>query len=95
MGIWVGVKTTLEISDALFRKVKSTAAHCGQTMKQFVTEALQEKLGNGKSAHSGTKPAWMSYFGAFGKTEKTRAETRRIQKAIDEEFEVLDAEDEA
>ena len=64
-------------------------------MKQFVTEALQEKLGNGRSGKPGAKPLWMSYFGTFGKTPRMRAETRRIQKMIDEEFEVLDAEDKA
>ena len=38
------MKTTLEIPDLLFRKAKSTAAERGQTLKQLVTEALQEKL---------------------------------------------------
>jgi hypothetical protein len=38
------VKTTLEIPDPLFRRAKATAAERGQTLKQLVTEALQEKL---------------------------------------------------
>ena len=38
------MKTTLEIPDALFRKAKATAAQQGQTLKEFVTEALTEKL---------------------------------------------------
>jgi len=62
-------------------------------MKQFVTEALQEKLGNGRLVNPGAKPLWMNYFGTFGKTPRMRAETRRIQKMIDDEFEALDAED--
>lgn len=86
------MKTTLEISDLLFRKVKATAAHRGQTLKQFVTDALQEKLGHGPSARAGADPAWVHHFGAFGKTAQMRAETRRIQKAIDQEFESLDPE---
>ena len=89
------MKTTLEISDSLFRDVKATAAHQGQTLKQFITEALREKLRNGQSGQARTKPAWMDYFGTFGKTAQLRAETRRIQKMIDEEFEALDPEDKA
>ena len=38
------MKTTLEIPDSLFREAKSKAAERGQTLKQLVTEALQEKL---------------------------------------------------
>ena len=40
------MKTTIEIPDALFRKAKSKAAERGQTLKELVTEALQEKLGS-------------------------------------------------
>lgn len=87
------VKTTLEISDTLFRKVKVTAAQRRQTMKQFVSEALQEKLGNAPSKPSSLTPGWLKYFGMFGKTARMRTETRRIQKLIDEEFENLDFED--
>ncbi len=47
------VKTTLEIPEPLFRKAKATAAQKGQTLKQFVTEALHDKLG---SATRGQKP---------------------------------------
>ena len=36
------MKTTIEIPDALFRKAKSKAAERGQTLKELVTEALQE-----------------------------------------------------
>lgn len=81
------MKVTLEISNTLFRKVKVTAAQRRQTMKQFVTEALQERLGNAPSKRSLTTRGWLKYFGMFGKTAQMRAETRRIQKLIDEEFE--------
>lgn len=64
-------------------------------MKQFVAEALQEKLANGSISRTGAKPEWMKYFGTFGKTAQMCAETRRIQKIIDKEFESLDSEDEA
>ena len=89
------MKTTLEISDNLFRKVKATAADRGQTMKQFVTEALQEKLLGKGSGGASAKAAWLKFFGVFGKTAAERAETRRIQKLIDDEFEQVDADDKA
>jgi hypothetical protein len=42
-------KTTLEISETLFRTVKATAAGRGQTLKQFVTGALEKELGASES----------------------------------------------
>jgi hypothetical protein len=38
-------KTTLEMSEALFRRAKATAASRGQTLKQLVTGALEKELG--------------------------------------------------
>ncbi len=38
-------KTTLEMSEALFRRAKATAAGRGQTLKQFVRGALEKELG--------------------------------------------------
>jgi len=54
------VKTTLEIPDPLFRRAKATAANRGQTLRQFVTEAMQEKLDARKSTSS---QPWMKFFG--------------------------------
>jgi hypothetical protein len=34
------MKTTLDLPDPLFRKAKATAAERGQSLKEFVTEAL-------------------------------------------------------
>ena len=42
---------------------------------------------------SAAPPAWMELAGAFGKTASDRAETRRIQLRIDEEFEILEPQD--
>jgi hypothetical protein len=84
------VKTTLEIPDPLFRKAKSKAAEHGQSLRQLVTEALQEKLA-AKSAPAGPgEPGWMQ---GFGKLRRLRAETRRVQARIDEQFEVIEPED--
>jgi hypothetical protein len=86
------MKTTIEIPDPLFRKAKSKAAERGQTLKEFVTEALQEKLAvNASKAHLG-EPEWMQ---GFGKLRRLRKETVRIQARIDEAFEVIEPEDRA
>ena len=86
------MKTTLEIPDLLFRKAKSKAAERGQTLKQLVTEALQEKLAAEAKTQSTSEPAWMK---GFGKLRTLRKETARIQARIDETFEVVEAEDRA
>jgi hypothetical protein len=89
------MKTTLEIPDALFRKAKATAAERGQSLKQFVTEALQERLNERNGTPSKKQPEWMQFFGAFGKTAAQRAENRRIEKVIEEAFEQIEPEDQA
>jgi len=86
------VKTTIEIPDPLFRRAKSKAAERGQTLKQLVTEALEEKLSAGAGKTRPGKPAWM---GGFGQLRRLRRETRRIQARIDEAFEIIEPEDQA
>jgi hypothetical protein len=86
------MKTTIEIPDLLFRKAKSRAAERGQTLKQLVTEALQEKLAVNAGALRQGEPEWMQ---GFGKLRRLRKETARIQSHIDATFEVIEAEDRA
>ena len=87
------MKTTIEIPDPLFRKAKSKAAERGQTLKEIVTEALQEKLAAGTDkTRPGGEPEWMQ---GFGKLRRLRRETRRIQARIAEQFEVVEPEDRA
>ena len=84
------MKTTIELPDTLFRRAKSKAAERGQTLKQFVTDAIQDKLAGrpGKVPLAG--PEWMQ---GFGKLRRLRRETKRIQARIDEQFEVIEPED--
>jgi len=85
------VKTTIEIPDGLFRKAKSKAAERGQSLKDLVTEALQEKLArNAGNSLPEREPAWMQ---GFGKLRRLRSETARIQRLVDETFEVIEPED--
>jgi hypothetical protein len=86
------MKTTIEIPDLLFRKAKSKAAERGQTLKELVTEALQEKLAANASKVQLGEPEWMQ---GFGRLRRLRKETARIQARIDETFEVIEPEDRA
>jgi len=72
------VKTTLEIPDAVFRRAKSEAARRGISLREFVAEALKDKLISAEG-----KP-WMR---GFGKLRHLRKETARINRLIEEEFE--------
>ena len=84
------MKTTIELPDPLFRKAKSKAAERGQTLKQFVTEAVQEKLAARSARSVSTEPEWMQ---GFGKLRRLRRESVRIRQRIEEEFEVIEPED--
>jgi hypothetical protein len=86
------MKTTIEIPDPLFRRVKSKAAERSQSLKAFVTEALQEKLADRASVVANGQPPWMEGFGRLRRLSK---ETERIQARIDEAFEVIESEDRA
>ncbi len=83
------MKTTLEIPDPLFRRAKSKAAERGQTLKELVTEALQEKLATTTGGRAG-EPDWMQ---GFGKLRRLRKETARVQARIDEALDVIEPED--
>jgi hypothetical protein len=81
------VKTTLEIPDPVFRKAKAKAAQRGIPLRQFVTEAVEEKLDR-TTAHR-DKP-WLKMIGGL---KHLRDENARIQRLIDDEFEKIDPED--
>ncbi|HWC18655.1 MAG TPA: hypothetical protein VG498_16715 [Terriglobales bacterium] len=80
------VKTTLEMPDALFRRAKATAAHRGIPLRQFVTEAVEEKL---KVSSIETHKPWMKHI---GKLKRFGKETQRIDKVIEDRFEQIEPE---
>ena len=86
------MKTTIDIPDPLFRKAKSKAAERSQTLKEFVAEALREKLAVHPSNVLAGEPEWMQGFGELRRLHK---ETSRIQARIDDAFEVIEPEDRA
>lgn len=81
------MKTTLEIPDLTFRKAKATAGALGIPLREYVTQAVEEKL-----SLSNQRPdrPWLECAGELAHLHR---ETTRIQKIIDEEFEQLEPED--
>jgi hypothetical protein len=84
-----GVKTTIELPDDLFRNAKATAARRGTALKQFVQEALQEKLEREKDS-GGTQLAgsW-----PVPPPDVPIEELRRIHAIIEADSELIDYED--
>lgn len=81
------MKTTLEIPDPIFRRAKATASALGIPLREFVTQAVNEKLSMGSQRRG--KP-WLECAGELADLHK---ETLRLQKIIDEEFEQIEPED--
>jgi hypothetical protein len=84
------MKITLEIPDRLFRKAKATAAERGQSLEEFVTEALCDKLVLEDGRARVGEPEWMQ---GFGKLKRLHKETVRVQSVVDQEFRVIESED--
>jgi hypothetical protein len=80
------MKTTLEIPDDVFRLAKAQAAQRGVPLRQFVTEAVREKLLKPEE-QAGKDKRWRELF---GRLKDLRPETRRIAAIIESEFERID-----
>ena len=78
------MKTTLEIPDFLFRRAKSVAAERGIPLRQFVTEAVQEKL-----RIAPQEEPWTNHL---GKLKHLRRERKQIEERVEEAFEQIDRE---
>lgn len=85
------MKTTLELPDPLLRKAKAMAAERGESLKDFVTEALVAHMAR-KSGRQRDEaaPAWMKYYGGLSHIS---GEVERMQREIDETFGVIDEEE--
>lgn len=77
------MKTTLEIPDPTFRKAKAAASSMGIPLREFVTQAVEEKV-----AQNGQFPGkpWLECAGELAHLHE---ETMRIQKILDEEFDPI------
>ena len=81
------MKTTLEIPDAIFRRAKAKAAEHRIPLRQFVSEAVAEKLEAKSPASAKARMA------LAGKLRHLRKETVRISSLIEQEFEKIDPEE--
>lgn len=84
------VKTTIELPDDLFREAKATAARKGTALREFVREALVEKLAREEAPISrpGGRPRW-----PVPPLSIPREEAALIDRAIEEAFEQIEPED--
>ena len=81
------MKTTLEIPDPIFRRAKAKAAEQNIPLRQFVTDAVAEKLQAKPS--DGVK----ARTNLAGGLRHLRKETARISKLIESEFERIEPEE--
>jgi hypothetical protein len=56
------VRTTIQIPDELFRRAKATAAQRGETLGEFISEAIETHLG-ATSPPAPPRSGWRSVFG--------------------------------
>jgi hypothetical protein len=81
------MKTTLEIPDAIFRRAKAKAAEHRIPLRQFVSEAVAEKLAANTPAEAKARMALV------GKLRHLRKESVRISSLIEQEFENIEPEE--
>jgi hypothetical protein len=86
-----GMKTTLELPDDLFREAKATAARRGTALREFVRQALAEKL----AREDGVSESDSARKWPVPPPGIPSAEIRRVQAIIDAEFDQIEPEDRA
>ncbi len=87
------MKITIELPDATARQAKALAATRGTTLKQFLADALDEKLR--RCARENAREPEAPWMAGFGGLSDLSSEHRRVNAAIEEEFEKLESEDTA
>jgi len=80
------MKTTFEIPDALYRRLKARAAIQGKSVKDYLVEAIRDKLAAG-AAGPQQKIGWRAVYGAAKPDE-----VAELQRIIDQEFSGIDPE---
>lgn len=84
------MRMTIELPDVLYREVKAAAARQGMRLKDYITEALRDKL-----AKRPTPPekSWMKFAGIAAQDPEMVAELKRIEQIVDENFGQVEGED--
>lgn len=81
------MKTTLEIPDDIFHRAKAKAAERRIPLRQFVSEAVAEKLQEKSSSREEARSR------LTGKLKHLRMEAEWLDKLIEKEFERIDPEE--
>jgi hypothetical protein len=81
------MKTTLEIPDVIFRRAKAKAAEQNIPLRQFVSDAVAEKL----AAKPGSEEKARRKL--VGNLSHLRSETAHIHPLMDQEFEKIEPEE--
>jgi hypothetical protein len=80
------MKTTLEIADDLFKQTKATAAMRGESLKDFITEALRMHLE--RQTAGPESRGWQSVFG-----KARQEEVASVDSVVAEEFGRVDPDE--
>ena len=80
------MKTTIDLPDTLLRRAKARAALRGRPLREYVIEAISEKL----EAEQKGVPGDSGWRSVFGKAPKRAV--REIQSIVEGEFEAIDPE---
>ena len=83
------MKTTVEIPDLLFRQAKAAAARQGIPLREFITDAVRQRLRRPAKPGAAGYP-WRE---AFGGLRDLHRENRRVDRIITKEFERIDEEE--
>ena len=81
------MKTTLEIPDAIFHRAKARAAEQRVPLRQFISEAVAEKLA------AKSQPRGKARMKLAGSLRHLRKETARITGLMEREFERIEPEE--
>jgi hypothetical protein len=80
------MKTTVEIPDPLYRRLKATAAVQGKSVKDYLVEAVRDKLA-APPVKANKKSGWRAVYGAADPKE-----VAELQRIIDRELSGIDPE---
>jgi hypothetical protein len=84
------VITAIELPDPLLQKAAATAAQQGAHLKDYISQAIQEKLA--KSPPAKGKP-WLKFAGIAANDPEMVAELKLIEQVVAKHFGQIDPED--
>ncbi len=85
------MKTTLEIPEDLYQSARSAAEARGCSLKDYVADAIREKVSGSSKEKVSAKVPWLRFAGVLGKSDVERSEMERIQGRVDKEFGQIDS----